>query len=112
MISLFEAPNINGKTLMEIMKLLLVEIQLRSKVIACVKDEGKNLTTLNVALFQVMCFSWGNFVQVHVMSKACQYAPNNDIVCQNMKEIFSKEKRFVLQNTITWTKKLGKGKHE
>jgi len=46
------------------------------------------------------------------MSKACQYAPNNDIVCQNMKEIFSKEKRFVLQNTITWTKKLGKRKHE
>jgi hypothetical protein len=31
-ISLFEAPNISGKTLMEIMKLLLVEIQLRSKV--------------------------------------------------------------------------------
>jgi len=54
MISLFEAPNINGKTLMEIMKLLLVEIQLRSKVIACVKDEGKNLITLNVALFQVV----------------------------------------------------------
>jgi len=46
------------------------------------------------------------------MSKACQYAPNNDIVCKNMKEIFSKEKRFVLQKTITWTKKLGKGKHE
>ncbi len=53
-ISLFEAPNISGKTLMEIMKILLVEIQLRSKVIACVKDEGKNLTTLNVALFQVV----------------------------------------------------------
>ncbi len=53
-ISLFEAPNISGKTLMEIMKLLLVEIQLRSKVIACVKDEGNNLTTLNVALFQVV----------------------------------------------------------
>jgi hypothetical protein len=39
---------------MEIMKFLSVEIQLRSKLIACVKDEGKNLTTLNVALFQVV----------------------------------------------------------
>jgi hypothetical protein len=28
-----------------------------------------------------------------------------------MKEIFSKEKRFVLQKTITWTKKFGKGGH-
>jgi hypothetical protein len=46
------------------------------------------------------------------MSIACQYAPNNDIVCQNMKEIFSKEIFFVLQKTIMWTKKLGKGKHE
>jgi hypothetical protein len=53
-IRLFEAPNISGKTLIEIMKLLLVEIQLKSKVNACVKDEGKNLTTLNVALFQVV----------------------------------------------------------
>jgi hypothetical protein len=53
-ISLFEAPNISGKTLIEIMKLLLVEIQLKSKVSDCVKDEGKNLTTLNVALFQVV----------------------------------------------------------
>ncbi len=52
--NLFEAPNINGKTLIDIMKLLLVEIQLRSKVIACVKDEGKNLITLNVALFQLV----------------------------------------------------------
>jgi len=83
MINLFEAPNISGKNLMEITKLLLVEIQLRNTVIACVKDEGKNLTTSNVAsletqrsytkgatpfkLFHVMCFSWGNFVQVHAL---------------------------------------------
>ncbi len=39
---------------MEIMKFLSVEIQLKSKLIACVKDEGKNLTTLNVALFQIV----------------------------------------------------------
>jgi hypothetical protein len=43
------------------------------------------------------------------MSEMCQYAPNNDIVCQNMKEIFLKEKRFVLQKTITWTNFFGKG---
>jgi hypothetical protein len=52
MINLFEASNISGKTLMEIMKFLFVDLQLKSKVIPCVTDEGKNLTISNVALFQ------------------------------------------------------------
>jgi hypothetical protein len=49
-IDLFEATYINGIALVKLMKPLLIEFQLIYMVLTCVKDEGKNLATLNFAL--------------------------------------------------------------
>jgi hypothetical protein len=87
-IGLFEALDTSGVALANIVKPLLAKFELTSKVIACVKDEGKNLATLNSSLSDVVfcgvfqlerpysrvCFG-------HVMSKVCQYATNEDVVC-------------------------------
>jgi hypothetical protein len=45
------------------------------------------------------------------MSKACQYATNDINIGVGMKEMCSKV-QSALQKTITWTKKLGKGRQE
>ncbi len=77
-IGLFEALDTSGVALANIVKPLLAKFELTSKVIACVKDEGKNLATLNSSLSDVVfcgvfqlerpysrvCFG-------HVMSKVC-----------------------------------------
>jgi hypothetical protein len=34
------------------------------------------------------------------MSKVCQYATNEDVVCQGMKKISLKEAQYTLQKTI------------
>ncbi len=99
MIGLFEAPDIGGIALVEIVKPLSAKFELTSKVIiTCVKDKGKNVATLNSSLLNVflcgvfqlerpylgVCFG-------HVMSKVCQYAIDEDVVCQGMKEISLKK---------------------
>ncbi len=118
-IVLFEAPNTSGVALLEIVKPLLAKFKLISKVIACVKNEGKNLATLNFSLSDVIScgvfqlekpYSWVYFG--HVLSKVCQYAINEDVVCQGMKEIFLKKSQSTFQKTIMWMKKSGKGRQE
>ncbi len=46
------------------------------------------------------------------MSKCCQYATNDLKVCGAMKEVSIKKAQSFFQNTIIWTKKNGKGRHE
>ena len=79
-VGLFEAQDTSGSALAEIVKPLLDEFKLTDKIVACVKDEGANLATLERALqltvscdilglakpFSSACFG-------HIMSKVCQY---------------------------------------
>jgi hypothetical protein len=44
------------------------------------------------------------------MSKACQYATNDEKVTTSLKQINVKVAQGSLQKTITWMKKLGKGR--
>ncbi len=53
-IGLFEPPNTSGIALAEIIKPLLAKFELTNKVIACVKEKGKNLATLNSSLPDVV----------------------------------------------------------
>jgi hypothetical protein len=46
------------------------------------------------------------------MSKACKYVTNDEKVIASLKHVSVKVARNNLQKTTTWTKKLGKGKHE
>jgi hypothetical protein len=59
-------------------KPLLPEFQFTNNVLACVKDKGMNLTTLNFALFIVVSHDVPQFEKPHfdmyfgdVMSKVC-----------------------------------------
>jgi hypothetical protein len=46
------------------------------------------------------------------MSKACQYVTNEVKVNLGMKQINLKDAHAIIQKTITFTKKFGKGRHE
>ncbi len=48
----------------------------------------------------------------HVMSKACQYATNDDKIFDGLRNVNVKEAQNGLQKTITWTKKSEKGRQE
>lgn len=82
-VDLFEDVDICGITLVELGKPLLVELQLTNKVLACVKDKGKNLATLNFSMsivvschvLQLEKAFFGTCFR-HVTSKVYQYATN------------------------------------
>ena len=113
-VGLFEAQDTSGSALAEIVKPLLDEFKLTDKIVACVKDEGANLATLERAMqltvscdilglakpFSSACFG-------HIMSKVCQYATNDEQMCKGMKEVSLKNAQKSLQSCITWTKKSG-----
>ncbi len=68
-------------------KALLSKFGLMHHVIAFVKDEGNNLSTMAIALnFMIICqplkfkHDYESTYFGHVMSKACQYATNDDKV--------------------------------
>ena len=115
-VGLFEAHDTSGVAIAEIVKPLLDEFQLTKKIIAWVKDEGSNLTTLERALqLTVSCDvldikqPYAGACFGHVMSKACQYATDDDKVCREMTELSLRSAQTALQSCITWTKKSGKG---
>jgi hypothetical protein len=71
----------------------LAKFELTNKVITYVKYEGKNLATLNSSLLNVVSFGVleleNPYLGVcfgHMMSKVCQYATNENVVCQGMKK--------------------------
>ncbi len=84
-----------------------------------VKDESNNLMSMVTTLcsivdchllklqrvYEGMCFG-------HIMFKTCQYATNDEKVTTSLKWVIVKATQENLQKAITWTKKLGKGKHE
>ncbi len=78
-------------------------------MIAFVKDEGNNLMFMATTLHSIVdclklqliykrtCFG-------HIMSKACQYATNDEKVIASLNTIYVKATQGNLQKTITWTK--------
>jgi len=56
-------------------------------------------------VYEITCFG-------HVMSKACQYAINDDKASKSLMEVNVKNAQATLQKTITWTKKFGEGRQE
>jgi hypothetical protein len=77
-IGLFEITNISGIALAKLVKPLLAKFQSTNKFLACVKDKGMSLTTLNFALFIVVSHDVLQFEKPHfdmyfgyVMSKVC-----------------------------------------
>jgi hypothetical protein len=113
---LFETTNMFQITMAMQVKELLSSHNLLYKLIAYVKDEGCNLSTLAqaltsmvscgplalVALWQGSCFG-------HAFNKTCQYVYNDINVCVGFREVSLKATQSTLQKTITWTKKSGKG---
>jgi hypothetical protein len=101
------------------MKSLLATYQLTNKVIAYVKEENTNLNMLAIVLtsvvscellqllspFSGICFG-------HAISNACQHAINDIKLGVGMKEVNVAKVQNALQKTITWTKKLSKGRQE
>jgi hypothetical protein len=86
------------------------------QVIAYVKDEACNISTKTIVLTSIVSCEvlglttpfvgpcWG-----HTMSKCCQYLANGSKVGAGLTFISIKETQSILLNTITWTKKSGKG---
>jgi hypothetical protein len=95
---------------------VLAKHGLNTHVFAYVKNERNNLATMTFVLtFVVSCevlglstpfvgSCWG-----HAMSKWCQYAIDDSKVCVNLPFFSIKETQSILEKTITWTKKSGKG---
>jgi hypothetical protein len=100
-------------------KSLLATYQLTNKVITYVKEENTNLNMLAFALTSVVscellqlpspfsgtCFGYA-------ISNACQHAINDIKLVVGMKEVNVAKAQNALQKTITWTKKLSKGRQE
>ncbi len=81
----------------------------------CQRQRGVNLSTMTIDLTSfVSCEVLGlatPFVRScwgHAMSKFCQHATNDCKVCGGLTTMSIKETQFILQKTITWTKKNGK----
>jgi hypothetical protein len=96
---------------------LLSFYNLLDKMIACVKDEGGNLSTLAQALsFVVSCTHVAlvaprqGSCSRHAFNKACQYVTNDATICSSFWEVNLKATYSTLQKTITWTKKSRKGR--
>ncbi len=98
----FEARDTSGATLTKQVKILLVEFNLKNKVIMYVKDEGANLKFLTITLtFIVSCKPlqlpqpFANVCFGQVMSKACQYVMNETKVGVGMKEVSLKDVQVI-----------------
>lgn len=84
-----------------------------------VKDEGTNFFIMAIALHSIINCEILKILRVygstwfgHVTSKACQYATNDEKKFVVLRNVNVKETQNGLQKTITWTKKLGKGRQE
>jgi hypothetical protein len=77
---------------------LLSKFKLVHHVIAFVKDEGSNLTSMASALCSIIDCQHLRLLKVyegtcfgHVMSKACQYATNDDKVSKGLVQVNVKD---------------------
>jgi hypothetical protein len=97
---------------------LLSKFGLVHHVIAFVKDEGNNLTSMASTLHSIIHYQLLRLLKVykgksfgHVMHKACQYATNDNKVSKDLLQVNVKDVHVALQKKITlWTKKFRKGR--
>jgi hypothetical protein len=116
-VGLFEVNETTKQFMVIQLQVLLDRIGLLHQVIAFVKDEGINLSTMVVAMHSIIDYEPLKILRVyegtcfgHVMSKACQYATNDNKISIGLRNVSVKEAQSGLQKTITWTKKSRKGK--
>ncbi len=100
-------------------QVLLDKFDLLHPIITFVKDEGTNLSGMAATLYSIINYEPLKILKVqegtcfgHAMSKACQYATNDEKVYVGLRNVNVKEVQSGLQKTITWTKKFGKWKQE
>jgi hypothetical protein len=99
------------------LQILLQNFDIMHCVVAFVKDENNNLTSMAITLCSIVdChplkFLWvyeGTYFG-HVMSRTCQYGSNDERMVTSLKHVNVKNAQVNLQMTITWTKKLRKGR--
>jgi len=87
------------------------------RVITLVKDESNNLMFMAIALHSIIGYHLFKIEWIyestcfgHIMSKAYQYATNDEKVIASLKHVNVKATQGNIQKTIKWTKKLGKGR--
>ncbi len=118
-IGFFESSDTFGHALAKDLIDLLGKYDLRKKVIAYVKIEGSNLSTMTTTLkfiissnilsalaesYQGSCFG-------HAFFKAYQYALAYEKVYKGPKHVCVKTAQFDLQKCIIWLKKVMKGRN-
>jgi hypothetical protein len=98
---------------------VLTTYGLNVKILAYVKDERNNISTMTIVVTFVVSCELLKFTTPfigscwwHAMSKCCKYATNDTKVYTRLTLISIKECQSILQKTITWTKKSGKGCQE
>ncbi len=118
-IGLFEIVETFGVAMAIQVNEVITKYVLNVKIMAYVKDEGNSLNTMTSALPSIVSYEllglrmpfigscWG-----HRMSKCYKYAIDDIKVFIGLTSISIKECQSILQKTITWTKKNGKGPQE
>jgi hypothetical protein len=93
------------------MNVLLVKHRLNVHVLIYVKDQANNLSIMPFTFILIMsCGILGMlvpYVKIY-WGKCWQCAMDGIKVCANLTSISIKLAQFILQKTITWTKKSGK----
>ncbi len=114
-VGLFEVHKNSQQSMTIQLQSLLEKCGLLHIIIAFVKDESNNLTTMATTLQSIVECEPLKLVKVyegtcfgHVMSKACQYATNDEKIFVGLKNVNVKDAHVALQKIITWTKKFGK----
>ncbi len=114
--ALFETTNTIGVAMVVQVRDFLTSYNFLEKLVACLKDEGGNLSTLAWALTSIISCNplalsvpWQGSCFDHVFNKTCQYAYNDTNVCVGFGEVDLKGTQSTLQIIITWTKKSNKG---
>ncbi len=113
---LFEVDETNGINMVLQFESLLSKFGLMHHVIAFMKDESNNLSTMATTLLSIIICQPLKLNQVyegtcfgHVMSKVCQY---DNKVYKGLMQVDVKDAQAILQKTITRTKKSSKGRQE
>ncbi len=117
---LFKVNETSGQSMAIQLESLLSKFKLAHRVIAFVKDEGSNLTSMAFTLCSIIDYQPLRLLKVyegicfgHVMYKACQQATNGNKVSKCLVQVSVKDVQAALQKTITLcTKKSGKGRQE
>jgi hypothetical protein len=119
-LGMFEATNsTQGTDLAPFVEELLAKYNLQGRCIAYVKDEGGNLQTMTAALkssvdsraiYDCLTEPFDGDCWAHANSKACSFALKDEHVANDLKKVSVANTRKVMQATVTWTKKSGKGK--